>query len=680
MTSPAELRAALPMAYYAFFGRHGRPRPIQLTAAEPLLARRDALLMAPSAAGKTEAACAPLSELAAKERRPPPALLIVSPTRALANDLSRRLQGPLAQMELPLGRWTGEHKESSRGLPLVTVTTPEALDSLLARRPRRLQELAAIVLDELHILDGTPRGDQLRMLLGRLRRLANDIHAVGLSATVAHPQAMASRYLRAPLLLRDRHRHTIKARLVSGREPAQVARTLRELGCGRRTDKVLLFTNRRIDVERYAAELRARQLFGGAVFAHHGSLSRAVRESAEERFQAVPRGLCVATTTLELGVDIGDVDLVGLLSPPPDVASLIQRVGRSGRRSLGPRVVCFAASPAESFRYRTLLELAAAGDLAADPAVFHPSVLVQQSISVLHQNPGRWVTAAALHRRLEPALAARWPVERLGELLRHLGERSEWLLPAGQGRYVASEHTERLWSRGQLHSNIGAAEELEVVDGLTDQVIGSIAAPTDHDHVHIGGRGRQVVHQDGRRIIVGEVIRSEAPRFTPRGVPILSRALARAHGSKLGLSPGQWALVDQGGGGALVLHFGGTAWGLLLASALQCLPPELAAPSANARVARPGPFGLVVGDRALARVPRLELDELRLLARRLRARLARALAMGPYHRDLPLDEAAAALEEAAALEALAQELATAELVAPPTEVDPEVWRGLVAKS
>jgi ATP-dependent Lhr-like helicase len=677
ISTPAQLRDALPRAYYAFFGRHARPRPIQLDSAGPLLEGRDALLMAPSASGKTEAACAPLCEGLAREGWAPPALVVVSPTRALANDLHRRLEGPLARMEIPLGRWTGERKEprsgseGSKTLPEVTITTPEALDSLISRGPTRLRGVRCVVLDELHILDGTPRGDQLRILLGRLRHITEGLQVVAVSATVAHPEAMAGRYLREAALVREARSHTIKARLVRGASPQAVAHHLEELSRHGIARKVLLFANRRDMVEEYAAELRTLDVLGGVVFAHHGSLSQTLREATEERFQAAPRALCVATMTLELGIDIGDVDLVGLLAPPPDVASLLQRIGRSGRRGAGPRAICFAADEATLFRYRTLLELAAEGDLAADPSVFHPSVLIQQSLSLLHQNPGRWVTAVALHRRLDPELALRWPPARISKVLDHLSATTDWLERGGEGRYLAGEEAERLWSLGRLHSNIADQGALEVVDGMTEQVIGSVAPWGAGASVRLGGRGRKVIRQSAERIVVGGAAVGEVARFAPRGVPILSHVLARAHARKLGVGQGRWLLIERSDGAALLFHFGGTAWGLVIGAALR----QKSEPSVKP-VLRAGPFAVTLASAALAQVPRLDVVTLRDLCIEQRKKLARALAMGPFHRDLPPEEADLALFEAADLEALAEELASAELVEPPAEVNPEIWLGL----
>src|SRR5690606_26195628 len=152
----------------AFLGRFPRATEVQELAIPHVLVGRDVLISAPTASGKTEAYAAPAVERIGATRQGSPALLLVSPTRALANDLKRRLEGPLFDVKVPFGRYTGEHKERVDGaLPEVVVTTPEALDSLLARRAKLLSGVRTVVLDEIHVLDGSGRGDQLRVLLQR---------------------------------------------------------------------------------------------------------------------------------------------------------------------------------------------------------------------------------------------------------------------------------------------------------------------------------------------------------------------------------------------------------------------------------------------------------------------------------------------------------------------------------
>jgi ATP-dependent Lhr-like helicase len=379
--------------------------------------------------------------------------------------------------------------------------------------------------------------------------------------------------------------------------------------------------------------------------------------------------------TLELGIDIGDVDLVGLLSPPPNVASLIQRICRSGRRGRPPLALCFGADAATLFRYRTLLELVREGQLAGDPVGFRPSVLIQQALSLLYANPGKWISAQALHRRLPPELGALWSVSRLQGLLQHLARQEPpWLEETQPGRFVAGEVTERLWPLGKLHSNIADARDVEVIDATTGAKLGSIAPFPERQvtTLYIGGQGREVQAASRERIVVGPSSRAQRPRFSSRGVSLIGRTLAQRHARQLGLEAGAWPLVETEQGGVLWFHFQGSAYGTLIAALL-----KEGSPRARRVVSTAGPFAVQLGQRELARIPsELTLTRLQALVRRQQRRLARLLQMGPYHRLLPAEEAEAALLDLLDLPLLLQELQKARLVVPPSEISLDFWQGL----
>ncbi|HHI67807.1 MAG TPA: DEAD/DEAH box helicase, partial [Planctomycetes bacterium] len=440
------LRKLLPRTFTAFFHRFPRSTPIQAEGIEPILEGKNVLLCAPTASGKTEAYAAPLSERLLAGKWGPMSFVMVSPTRALANDLKRRLEAPMLQAGVSLGRYTGEHKERRGGkFPRAVVTTPEALDSLLARRPETLKGLRALVLDEVHILDGTARGDQVRLLLERLQALRKGgFQRVGASATVHDPAGVASRYG-----LRDRIVHApggrkIRARLFQGATPADASSHLETLArAGFR--KILCFCNSRNAVETYASGLRNKTPFGDKVFAHHGSLAKQERERTERLFLECPAGVCFATLTLELGIDIGTVDYVLLMEPPPDVSSLLQRLGRGARRTKEARVGYVCAGSKDRVLFRVLLELASRGDLAEDPYAFRPGVLVQQALVLAGSEDH--VEASMLERILPPSIREDLAGTTMEEILDAASE-AELLEKAGAGRYVLSEKADDLYMRG----------------------------------------------------------------------------------------------------------------------------------------------------------------------------------------------------------------------------------------
>ena len=197
-----QLREAMPRVWNAFFGSFRSLRPIQLEAMPPILAGSNTLVTAPTAGGKTEAVLAPLCERLTRERWDGLSILVVTPTRALVNDLFARLERPLDALGIRLGRKTGDHAFTA-SREQVLITTPESVESLLMLRKQALACVRAVALDEIHLLDGAARGDHLRALLARLsvyRAHSNldgqaALQRIAMSATVATPRRLADAYL-----------------------------------------------------------------------------------------------------------------------------------------------------------------------------------------------------------------------------------------------------------------------------------------------------------------------------------------------------------------------------------------------------------------------------------------------------------------------------------------------------
>ena len=175
MGSRQQLSVQLRKTWLPFFGRFGRFTPVQERSISTILGGKNVLLCAPTASGKTEAALAPLVE---RLYRPDVkwTLLHVCPTRALVNDIYGRLGEPTEELRIRLARRTGDHRDSLSRIPNILVTTPESFDSLLCRGRgdqfgHVLAHVGAVVLDEIHLIHGTPRGEQLRWLLERLHLL-----------------------------------------------------------------------------------------------------------------------------------------------------------------------------------------------------------------------------------------------------------------------------------------------------------------------------------------------------------------------------------------------------------------------------------------------------------------------------------------------------------------------------
>ncbi len=614
-------RLLLPRTWYAFLARFPQPRPIQIAAMEPLTQGKNVLLASATASGKTEAYAAPLVERYYDDlKQGKPALLIVSPTRALVNDLARRLEGPLERCGIPLTRRTGDHASNLEDRPGVLVTTPESLDSLLCRHARWLAPVRAVVLDELHVLTPSCRGSQLLFLLERLQRVVTAtggpiVQRVAASATVGWARQLADRFLGAASEL---------ATEAGGRELEYtdadadgLAAAVAQSGAR----KVLLFTPSRARAEGLAGELTGKPPFGRSVLVHHASLSRPERERVEKAFLSSPTALVLATNTLELGVDIGDVDLVALLGPPPDVSSLLQRAGRGNRRSGHCRLLGLWETPAHRVRLAHLVKCAKEGRLLEPWPSVWSSVLVQQAFSLLYQNPGRVITAEALQERC-PEELRRDPEE----LLDRLAERN-WLERAGS-RYKPAAKLERLYERGLMHTNLDSGGgAVEVVDAHTGRVVGQLQPDREGklpDQVSLGGRTRKLGSTRGRQVAAVAMEGPGEAKFVSRGRAPMSHPLAQDLAAYLQQPPG--LSYQQLGDDELILgHFQGTARGLLLAEWVR----------GRKAVKKVGFSACVLRVYGTWKPEALDIEELARMLPRVAPKLGKELGAGPWAADLP---------------------------------------------
>ena len=652
MEAPAEsdnLRRRLAASFSTFFGRFDALSPVQRQAIPAILDGADVLITAPTASGKTEAFAAPAAEAILRGKRGGARTIFVSPTRALANDLKRRLEVRLDDLTVGFGRYTGEHKERIAGrLAEIVVTTPEALDSLLARRADSLRRVRLVVLDEIHVVDGTPRGDQLRVLLHRLQLATGPRpQRVVVSATVENPEATALRYLQQPRIVAVEGIRTIRAKAFHGRTPPRMAEHLRALTqYGFR--KILVFANRRADVEDYATRLKGHCVFGDQVYPHHGSLSRPVRERTEQHFLKAPAAVAFATMTLELGIDIGSVDYVLLSGPPADVSSLLQRIGRGARRTDASRMGYVVANAGEQFLCRALLESAARGQLLGGPYALRPGIVVQQALVIA--GSGEWIDearlAAAVPADLWEAMAPVGPRELLDALVT-----AKLLESPRSGRYVLAEATDQRWQQGTLHSNIGDALASEVVDRLTGDVVGYVEILEDRQ-LNLGGGARKVVRSEPGRILTDRVGRGKTPQFAPKGKPCCGLAQARAVVERLGLAGDEIRQVPHTGS-TLLVHGLGTVGALMLTRTLKDQ-------HGAASVSRSSPYVIHL-TRPIDDIPRPSDRAVVDFVNAHEKQLARLLAMGPWHRDLPKELRRQSTLQASGLERVRALLAQAKL-------------------
>jgi len=350
---------ALPAPFARWFAARGwKPRPHQLALIEAAQRRRSTLLIAPTGAGKTLAGFLPsLLSLAGRPRRGKGLhTLYISPLKALAVDVARNLMTPIAEMQLAIRTETrtgdtsvARRARQRRSPPDILLTTPEQLTLLLSHEDSRqlFANLDTIILDEVHALAATKRGDLLALGLARLRTIGPQLTTIGLSATVARPSELRA-YL-VPQRAPDQYMEMADLVLVSGGAKPQIeileieeavpfaGHTTRyavaDIYAAIQSRRLsLLFVNTRMQAELLFQELWRINDLGLPIALHHGSLDAAQRRKVEAAMAAGTLKAVVATSTLDLGIDWGDVDLVIHVGAPKGASRFIQRIGRSNHR------------------------------------------------------------------------------------------------------------------------------------------------------------------------------------------------------------------------------------------------------------------------------------------------------------------------------------------------------------
>ncbi|MEM0948620.1 MAG: ligase-associated DNA damage response DEXH box helicase [Pseudomonadota bacterium] len=392
----------LPPAFEAWFAARGwQPHPHQLE----MLVRSDTparLLIAPTGGGKTLAGFLPSLVDLKDGTHKGLHTLYVSPLKALAADIRRNLSTPIAEMGLPIriedrtGDTSQTQKKHQRAdPPHILLTTPESLALLLSYEdaPRMFAGLRRVVVDEVHALAESKRGDQLMLGIARLETLAPGLRRLGLSATVEDPGAIA-RYLA--------HRATDCTILEADPGPEPEIRMLETndrppwsggggkyaipavLEAVRQHKTTLIFHNTRAQAEIFFHELWLQNDDALPIGIHHGSLARAQREKVEAAMVAGELRAIVCTGTLDLGIDWGDVDLIIQVGAPKNVKRLVQRIGRANHHYNAPsKALLVPANRFEVVECVAALQAVRDHDLDGDPRGRGPRDVLCQQLLIL---------------------------------------------------------------------------------------------------------------------------------------------------------------------------------------------------------------------------------------------------------------------------------------------------------
>lgn len=501
------------------------------------------LLAASTASGKTEAAFLPILTLLSEKPSSSVGVLYIGPLKALINDQFTRLNELLKEAKIPVWHWHGdvsaaEKQKLLRGPRGVLQITPESLESLLINRRTALRsifdELRFIVIDEVHAFMGSDRG---RQVLCQLQRLSEYVKGqprrVGLSATLGDYR-FAEDWLRS-----GTERPVITPRVPTGQQRARIAlehfivtepaekgsepldssdkdagfyRYIYDLTLRK---KALIFANSRGDTESVIAMLRAiaeREHEADIYHVHHGSISASLRQAAEEAMRdPVQPAVTAATVTLELGIDIGQLERVIQLDSPFSVASFLQRLGRSGRRGQPAELWCVCKEEAGSNQDNVpdqipwpLLQVIAIIQLYLEEKWIEPippkrlpaSLLYHQTMSTLLA-AGELTPAALADRVLRLSPFRYVSTDQYRELLLHLLA-LDHIQRTDEGGLIVGLAGEQITGNYRFYSVF--LENPEFIVYVEGKQIGTIYNPPPvGDHFALAGRAWEVLESDPKR-------------------------------------------------------------------------------------------------------------------------------------------------------------------------------------
>lgn len=508
----------------------GRLFPVQVKAIPLILSGNNIIIQSPTASGKTEAIMAPIIERLLKSTFTPPAIMYICPTRALVYDIYERLAQQVADLDLTMAIRTGEIRQFKPTNPQdILLTTPESLDSMLCRNKESLESIEYMVLDELHLLHGTYRGDQLRMDLIRLQNIAKlRPQYCALSATFKDPQNIASLYFSPFQVVNMKGQRELEYELIEYTESEQFFSGLLRYFQKKEVNKIIFFCNSRKETEEIAQILQSVSIWPkDSIFVHHGSLGKYERLATERALKTRRNALCTSTMSLEVGIDVGDIDLIVLIRPPPSVSSLLQRIGRGNRRENVTRAVGLFKNEIEEEEFQNLFDAAIKGELEEIEGGPCFSVAVQQIFSQLYKERFQ-----GLNEKNIVDLLRNLPMEesQTTYLLRYLENKG--YVEFHRQRWYPSVKTIDLGEHGFIHSNIPGTLGFNVINETTGKSVGEIAT---FDQINknfvLSGQRWEVISIEGDKIKVTQSkdSRSKSPFFTP----------AQKHGRYFNLLPPQ---------------------------------------------------------------------------------------------------------------------------------------------
>lgn len=488
-------------------------RDVQERAYGAVVAGSDVLVIAPTAGGKSEAALIPVMDDILKNGRTGVTCLYISPLKALINDQEDRFRTFCIPTSLSVMKWHGDVAKGDRHWkdgepPHFLMITPESLEVLLQEKDLSsdLRKVRTIIIDELHAFVESERGVHLKVLLDRMDHITRrQVQRIGLSATAGNPEEVLSwlsdgRHKAELVMIPSPPREKQFQFIIEPEEKDRIDALVRIV----EGKKALVFVNSRSAAEQLmkVSAGRIRNLH-----IHHSSIAPATKKASEEAFTSQDGACIICTSTLELGIDIGDLDVVVQVGPPNSVSSFLQRMGRSGRRGKSAYVAWLLQDPCELVCSLAIIECAIGRNVENLVPLMRPyNVLLQQIFLTVHKH------SRISRRKLTSSLLS-------APVFRHIGPKildqiitcliaDSYLTPDGEMLMLGSE-AERAFGRSNwkdLYSVISGGGEYRAVtpDG---EVIGSLDArfvnSKSSEEISLGGRNWSMVKCDeGHNIVV----------------------------------------------------------------------------------------------------------------------------------------------------------------------------------
>lgn len=469
------------------------PTPPQIEVIPPILDGENVLLVAPTASGKTEAALLPIfHQFLEQPSTPGISIIYITPLRALNRDIHKRMMFWADHLGLDIQIRHGDtsqtqRRKQSRQPPQMLITTPETLQAILPTKAMRnhLTTVKYFIIDEIHDLASSKRGVQLTLGMERLEKIAPGFQRIGLSATVGNPQEVGkflggvNRVKIAEVEVDKTYVYAVEFPLPQDSDfdladdldtsPKAASRLNRVRTLVNQHNSTLIFVQGRGQAESLGHKLRK---LDKGIEVHHGSLSREQRHRVEDEFKTGELKAIVCTSTLQLGIDVGEVDLCIQYLSPRHVSTLIQRVGRAGhkisRPSKGVTISAYGEDALES-----LVTSEMARRKALEPTVIHMlalDVLTHQIVGLtMSHDDGIKI------KEVYDMFSKAYPYEAMS--LMELTEHIEFLHMIGLVRKEGENVKKRGKGRKYYYENLGMINDerrYPFINAITDEMVGTV--------------------------------------------------------------------------------------------------------------------------------------------------------------------------------------------------------------